>query len=183
MTSVVITVGGALIGLLCAAYVIWPWWKKGSAAAGAAKLAKPGGPAAGGKRNWRTLAPFGYAMCIGVMSATCVGGILGTVAHRIGGASNVGGNWLLSWLAGSASPAVTRPSLTLLQPGGAVVLIVTVFILGMWLRSTSGKQKQYLVLGIICGCTLGPTAGLAGLAGKLLVPAANTAGAKIVGLI
>lgn len=183
MTRVVITVGGALVGLLCATWVIWPWWKKGSAAASASKMVKPGAGAGGKGRDWRALMPFFFALCIGVMSATCVGGILGTIAHRIGGASNTGGNWLLSWLAGSQSPTVTRPSLTMLQPGGAVVLILFVFILGLWLRSTGGKQKQHLILGIICGCTLGPTAGLAGLAGKFLVPFANMAGAKIVGLI
>jgi hypothetical protein len=176
---IVITVGGALVGLLATLAVVLPWYRK----SGGAAPAKPGKPAAKGGRNWKTLAPFGAGLAIGVLSATCVGGMLGLAARRIGGGSNTAGDRILTWLTGVNSQAVTRAGLGTLQPGGAVVLIcLLVGVIVVW-RSSGRTLRRDMGLGLLAGCTLGPTAGLAGLAAVVLVPVVNSAGGAMVGLL
>lgn len=179
--NAVITVGGALIGLLAALAVLLPWWKKGGAKA-AAPAKGSAAPAAGG-RSIKTLRPFGAGLAVGILSATCVGGALGTIAHRIGGGSNMVGDRLLSWSTGSGSPAVTRRALNQLTPGGAVVLILLLVGMIIVWRGSAKRVRKDLGLGILAGTTLGPTAGLAGLAAAGLVPLVNWAGNSLVGLM
>jgi hypothetical protein len=52
----------------------------------------------------------------------------------------------------------------------------------VWRKSSKALRKD-LVFGVVSGCTLGPTAGLAGLAAVVLVPAVNGAGGYLVGLL
>jgi hypothetical protein len=178
---IVITVGGALIGLLACLAVLLPWWRKSGSGGG-----KGGGPnltKGGGSRNYRQLAPFGSGLAIGVMSATCVGGLLGLTARRIGGSSNTAGDHILTGLTGVTPQSVTRAGLAALQPGGAVVLILLMVAVGMVWRASGKKVRRDLGLGLLAGCTLGPTAGLAGVAALILVPTVNSAGGYLVGLM
>lgn len=181
---IVITVGGALIGLLACTTVLLPWWRKsggGSAPAPGGKLTK-GAPAPAAKgRNWKQLSHFGAGLAVGVLSATCVGGMLGLAARRIGGGSNTAGDKLLNWLTGVGSQAVTRHGLAALQPGGALVLVVLLVGLVIVWRASGRAVRKDLALGVLAGCTLGPTAGLAGIAAVVLVPSVNWAGGLIVG--
>lgn len=172
-----ITYGGALIGLLCCLFVLLPWYRKGGKGGGP-KMAKGDG---GGSRSARDLTHFGIGGAIGILSATCVGGALGTIAHRIGGGSNSLGDRVMSFMTGVGSPAVSRTALNRLQPGGALVLILLLVGLVIVWRASGKKIKKDLGLGLIAGCTLGPTAGLAGLAAVVLVPTVNTIGAYTVG--
>ena len=177
---IVITVGGALIGLLACLAVLLPWYRKSGSGGG---KGGPKGAAGAGGRNWKTLAPFGSGLAIGVLSATCVGGMLGLAARRIGGGSNTAGDRLLSWLTGVNSQAVTRAGLAALNPGGAVVLVLLlVGVVIVW-RSSGKRIRRDMGLGLLAGCTLGPTAGLAGLAAVVLVPVVNSAGGALVGLL
>jgi hypothetical protein len=180
--NAVITVGGALVGLLAALAVLLPWYRKGGKAPADPAAKGPAKSPAGG-RSIKTLRPFGAGLALGIMSATCVGGALGTIAHRIGGGSNMVGDRLLSWSTGSASPAVTRHALNQLSPGGAVVLILLLVGLVIVWRGSAKRIRKDLGLGILAGCTLGPTAGLAGLAAVALVPLVNWAGNAVVGLL
>lgn len=183
---IVITVGGALIGALACLAVLLPWWRKssGSAAPAAGGKLSKGAPAPAAKgRNWKALSHFGTGLAVGVLSATCVGGMLGLAARRIGGGSNTAGDKLLSWLTGVGSQAVTRKGLAALQPGGAVVLILLLVGLVIVWRASGRAVRKDLALGLLAGCTLGPTAGLAGIAAVVLVPAVNSAGGALVGLL
>ncbi|WP_037605824.1 hypothetical protein [Streptacidiphilus rugosus] len=177
-----ITVGGVLVGLLAAAIVVVPWWRKGGGAKPADPLAK--GPAKSSKgRNWKALGPFGSALSFGTLCALCTGGLLGQAAHRLGQGSDTLGDKLLSTLTGSNSPAVSHQGLAMLQPGGAVVLILLMVGIIIWWRGSGRTMRRDMLLGLLSGITLGPTAGLAGLAGLLLAPAANQVGAWVVGLL
>lgn len=178
---IVITVGGALIGLLAALAVLLPWWRKSGGGGGG--KSKGGPPTAGGGRNFKALGPFAGGVALGVLSATTVGGALGLVARRIGGGSNTAGDRILAWLTGVGSQSVTRAGLGTLSPGGAVVLILLlVGVVIVW-RSSGKALRRDLGLGVLCGCTLGPTAGLAGIAAVVLVPAVNWAGGAVVGAL
>lgn len=173
--TTVITVGGVLVGLLAALLVLLPWWRKGGS-----KGMKGDG---GGSRNIKDLTHFGAGIAVGTLSATCVGGFLGTIAHSIGGGSNTVGNNLIGWLTGEASPAVTRRALNALTPGGAVVLILLLVAIVLVWRKSARRIRKDLGLGVLAGCTLGPSAGLAGLAAYVLVPIVNTCGNYVVGLM
>lgn len=174
-----ITVGGVLVGLLAAAIVLIPWWRKNGSSKGADPLAKGAGKA----RNWKQLGPFACALSFGALCALCTGGLLGQAAHRLGQGSNTLGDKLLSTLTGSNSPAVSRQGLAMLQPGGAVVLILLLIGIIIWWRGSGRTMRRDMLLGLLSGITLGPTAGLAGVAGLLLAPAANQVGAWVVGLL
>jgi hypothetical protein len=180
---IVITVGGALVGLLACVAVLLPWWRKsGSGPAPSGPNMKKGGGGGGG-RNWKQLSHFGAGLAVGVLSATCVGGMLGLAARRIGGGSNTAGDKLLAWLTGVGSQAVTRKGLAALQPGGAVILVLLLVGLVIVWRASGRAVRKDLGLGLLAGCTLGPTAGLAGFAAVVLVPSVNWAGGLIVGAL
>jgi hypothetical protein len=179
VSNAVITVGGALVGLLATLAVVLPWWRKGGKGGGP----KGKGETPAGGRNAKDLAHFGTGAAIGILSATCVGGALGTIAHRVGGGSNMLGDRILSFMTGAASPAVTRRSLNALSPGGAVVLILLLVGLVLVWRASHRRIRKDLGLGVLAGCTLGPTAGLAGLAAVVLVPIVNTVGNYLVGML
>lgn len=176
--NIAITVGGALVGLLAATWVLLPWWRKSSGSSG--HLGKGGG---GGGRNWKHLTPFGTAFAFGTLCSLCAGGLLGNAAHRLGQGSNTIGDKILSVMTGANSPAVARHGLGMLHPGGAVALILLLIGLVIWWRGSGRTMRRDMALGILSGVTLGPTAGIAGIAAVVLAPAANTAGGWLVGLL
>lgn len=188
MKFMTVTVGEALVGILILIYVVLPLWRKTGPAPAAAPSGKKGAPAAGpagrGARNWRELRMFGFAFAVGVLAMTTAGGAIGYAAHWTGAASGTAGDWALTWLTGAKSQAIGRHGLGPLGPGGSVVLVALVFALGMILRSTTNrKHKRDLMFGTLTGICLGPTAGILGLAGVILVPSVNLLGDKLVGLL
>lgn len=186
MNLMTVTVGEALVGILILIYVILPWWRKTGSAPAAGPSLKKGAPAAGGRggRNWRELRLFGFAFAVGVLAMTTAGGAIGYAAHWTGQASGAAGDWALKWLTGAATQTIGRHGLGPLGPGGSVVLIALVFALGLILRSTTNKKhKRDVLFGTLTGICLGPTAGVLGLAGVVLVPAVNLLGDKLVGLL
>lgn len=186
MNYMSVTVGEALVGILVLIYVILPWWRKTSSAPAAGPSLKKGAPAPAGRggRNWRELRMFGFSFAVGVLAMTTAGGAIGYAAHWTGSASGTVGDWALKWLTGAASQTIGRHGLGPLGAGGSVVLLALVFSLGLILRSTSNKKiKRDVVFGTLTGICLGPTAGILGLAGVVLVPAVNMLGDKLVGLL
>ena len=175
--TILITVGGALIGLIAAAIVLVPWYRKGGG--GKVQIGKGGG----GGRNWKALSAFGTAFALGTLCSVATGGLLGQAARRLGQGSNTLGDKLLSVMTGSDSPAVTRHGLAMLQPGGAVALIILLVVVVIWFRGSGKTIRRDMILGIISGAALGPTAGIAGIAAVVLAPAANMAGGWLVGLM
>ena len=183
-----VTVGEALVGMLILVWVVLPWWRKtGSAPASAGPQMKKGAPAAApsrGGRNWRDLRMFGFAAAVGVLAMTTVGGAIGYTAHWTGSAAGTAGDWALSWLTGTSGKSIARHGLGPLAQGGSVVLVCLIFAIGIILRSSSNKKiKRDTIAGTLTGICLGPTAGILGLAGVVLVPAVNLLGDKLVGLL
>lgn len=187
MNLVGVTVGEALIGILVAIYVLLPWWRKTSSAPAAASGGKKGGPPAAtsrGGRNWRDLRMFGFAFAVGVLAMTTAGGAIGYAAHWTGSAAGTAGDWALNWLTGATTQTTGRHGLGPLGTGGSVVLVSMIFALILIWRSTNNKKlKREVLFGTLTGICLGPTAGILGIAGLVLVPAVNMLGDKLVGLL
>jgi hypothetical protein len=175
-----ITVGGALIGLMAALIVLVPWYRANRAGKKGDVFTKGTGSR---KRNWAALGPFGWAFTLGTLSSLATGGLMGKAAMGIANGSNTLGSRLLSSLAGADSPTVTRHGITLLSPGGAGALLLVELGLIIWWRLSGGAVRWQMAMGVISGATLGPTAGIAGIAGVILAPAFNTGGGWLVGLL
>ena len=171
--------GGALVGLLAVASVLVPWYRKHGSKAGGGDKGSPGGKG----RNLKALAPFGWTLVLGTLSSLAVGGWMGAAAHGVGAGSNTVGAKLLSSLAGANSPAVTRRGIAMLNPGGAVMLVLVLIGCIIWFWMNRRGVRLQMAAGYIAGATLGPTAGLAGVAGVVLAPIANTVGGYLVGLL
>lgn len=165
-----------MVGLLAIAAVLVPWYKKhGRKAGGAAK-------GTGGKgRNVVYLAPFGWTFLEGVMASLATGGLMGKTAYAISAGSNTLGDKLLSSLAGATGPGVNRTGIAMLAPGGAVLLVLLLLCVAIWFWVSNRSIKLQMILGLIAGVTLGPTAGIAGVAGVVVSPIVNTAGGWLVG--
>ncbi|MEZ0066702.1 hypothetical protein ABIA32_002714 [Streptacidiphilus sp. MAP12-20] len=179
------TVGGALFGLIAALIVLLPWYRKSGGGAAKVDLAKGGPPKSAGRggRNWKQLGPFGFAFAIGTLCSLCSGGLLGAMAHQLGnGSSSIGSN-VLAVLTGAASPAVARHAQQRLTAGGAVVLVLLVVGAIVWWRGSGRGMHRDLLCGMLSGVTLGPTAGIGGLAAVALSPVVDQVGGWLVGLL
>jgi hypothetical protein len=179
MNSHHVTTGGVLIGLLAIAVVIVPWYRKNTGGKGRAGLEKGAG---GRKRDWAALGPFFWVFVLGTLSSLAVGGIIGQTALRIDQGSNTLGDQVLSAAAGADSPGVTRAGIAMLQPGGAVLLILVLIGCLIWFWISRRPVKWQMLMGLLAGCTLGPTAGIAGVAGVIAAPVFNFIGAYLVGI-
>jgi hypothetical protein len=157
--------GGALIGLLAAAAVLVPWYRRH-----------------GRKRDFMPLGPFLWSMTLGALAALATGGLMGKSARAIATSSNSMGAQMLSTLAGANAPSVTRKGITMLTPGGAVMLIVVLLGCLIWLWTHSWGIRFKMFAGLVAGVTLGPTAGIAGLIGVVIAPIFNYGGNWIVGV-
>jgi hypothetical protein len=174
-----VTTGSVLIGLLAIAVVLVPWYRKNTSGKSKIGMEKTAG---GRKRDWAALGPFGWAFLLGTLSSLAVGGIMGQTALRIDQGSNTLGDQILSTTAGADSPSVTRAGIAMLQPGGAVLLILVLIGCLLWFWISRRIVKWHMLMGLLAGCTLGPTAGVAGIAGVIAAPAFNFVGAYLVGI-
>jgi hypothetical protein len=176
-----VTTGGVLIGLLSVAVVLVPWYRRHGGKSGD-PLTK-GTAGGGGKRQkLAELGPFLWAFTLGTLSSLAAGGLMGQTALRIDQSSNVLGDRMLYTLAGASSPSVTRPGIAMLQPGGSVLLVTVLIGCAIWFWASKRAIKWRMVAGLLAGCTLGPTAGVAGVAGVIAAPVFNTVGAWLVGI-
>lgn len=177
MSAHYVTAGSVLIGLLLVALRGITWYRKHGRKGASAK-----GGEGGGKRKLGPLGPFLWAMTLGTLSALATGGILGATASGVAASSNTFGDQLLSTIAGAKSPSVTRAGIHMLGSGGSVLLIILLFCCLAWFWMHGWRIRAEMIGGYIAGVTLGPTAGLAGLAGVLLSPIFNYGGNYITGL-
>jgi hypothetical protein len=173
-----ITVGGALVGLVLCAIVIWPWWRK-SGGGGKGGGFKESATAAG--RNWKQLLPFLGALALGIVLAVSVGGLIGGAATKVRTGSDQLGDDSLHTLTGASGETVTHSGLAHLQAGAAVVVLILLTVVVLTFRKGSKAMKRDLGFGLIAGTTLGPYAAATGLATAILLPLVNAAGAHIMG--
>lgn len=168
-----VTAGSVLVGLLAVACRLVPWYRKHG-------RKKGGGDGGGGKGKIAPLGPFLLTVVLGTLSALATGGLLGQSARSVAASGNTIGDQLLSTIAGANSPSVTRKGIDMLSPGGSVLLIILLLVCLLWFWMHGWRIKIEMICGYIAGVTLGPTAGLAGIAGIVLAPIFNFGGGWIV---
>ncbi|MFC1410490.1 hypothetical protein ACEZCY_14620 [Streptacidiphilus sp. N1-12] len=173
-----VSAGGALVGLLATGSVLTYWYFKHGRKGGGQGIKGDGG---GKGRQWIRLAPFAWAATLGVMSSLATGGAMGNTAVQVGISSNDLGNQLLSSLAGADAPAITRAGTVMLNGWGSICLVIVLLGVLIWLAVSKWGVRIQLLLGYVAGCTLGPTAGIAGIAGVVIAPLFNWIGLALVG--
>lgn len=153
-----------MIGLLAIVARGIPWYRKH-----------------GKRRDFMPLGPFLWMMLEGVLASLATGGLMGKAAYAISAGSNTLGDQMLSSLAGANGPGVNRTGIDMLTPGGAVLLVLVLLGCLIWFWKASWTVRLQMALGLIAGVTLGPTAGIAGVAGVVVSPIFNTFGGWLVG--
>lgn len=164
-----LTVGGLAVGLSVAVWYLLRWWhaEKGK------KTAK----------NWRELTPFASGIMLGILAASCAGGILGTVAGWVRSLSNTAGDKVVSGATGSGPQALAVAGAPALSPGGALLTVVAfVALFALWKKIKDASRKP-LAFGSVCGVTLGMSSGVAGSVALALLPLVNSAGSSVLGII
>ncbi len=170
----IVTYGGITVGLLILGYTLTSWWP------GTKAVRKD--PA----RAFGALLPFLAAWSYGVLAILTVGGLIGWIADTALWISNWLGDVALVWGVGG-EPGQHGPTvayLPLTQPGGAIVLILTVVIVAAVKRKrTSDEMRRSIKGGAWCGICLGTSAGVAGFAAVPLAQAVNWAGGALYGVV
>ncbi|MGW6743764.1 hypothetical protein ACWGDX_24100 [Streptomyces sp. NPDC055025] len=163
-----LTVGGIALGLAILTWYLVPWWR-------AQKNAK--------SKDWKSLIPLGFGIMLGILAASCAGGLFGTIAGWTQSAANAAGGAAISSATGSAAPAVATVGIPALTPGGALLVIACfVAAAALWKKVPETSRKAG-VLGSVVGLTLGMSAGAAGAVALALIPAMNSMGNGLLGAI
>jgi hypothetical protein len=166
----IVTIGGVTVGLALLVSYLVTWWP------GMKKLR---GNALG---QLGLLLPFLAAWAYGVLTILTVGGLIGWAADTALWISNWLGDVALVWGVGTTAgtSAGGGTYLPLTQTGGALVLLMTVFMVAAVKKSRYGRDLKQ---GAWCGICLGTSAGIAGTAAVPLAQAANTIGATVYGVL
>lgn len=161
MTSTTtLTLGGLLAALLILLANLHPWWTGG--------------------REMKQLAPFGKGFSAAACAAACPGGLLGWTHSHAGTAANGAGERTSVAASGTASGSgLTTGQLVGLGMTGAVIVVLTVFLVGLEYKRAGKKDKRRIVGGFFVGSVLLLTAGVAG-ALAWLPSALNGAGDAVV---
>jgi hypothetical protein len=154
-----------------------------------ATLVKKGGgkgsddaaPAA--KFNLLAHAPFLLGLAVGMLAISCPGGLAGTGAGKILGLSNAIGDKLLSAGVGGHTTAATRHAAQIMDQYGALVVLLLLVAAFIVRKSLPKPQRRQLGYGAWCGCTIGLSAGAAGITGAVLVPLAEQLGHALGGAV
>lgn len=138
-----LTLGGLLAALIVLAANLHPWWT--------------------GNREMKQLKAFGQGFVAAACAAACPGGILGWAHSHTGAAANKAGESTSSAAAGSSSTSnLTTGQLTGLSATGAVIVVVTVFLVSLSYKGAGKKDKKRLLGGAFVGSAFLLTAGVAG---------------------
>lgn len=175
--NLMVTYGGALVGLILAALVLVPWWRKGGG--GKSEIGK----GAAGGRNWKAIAPFVLALLLGVVCCASVGGLIGGAARKAAQGSDQLGDDGLNLLAGAGSQHLVHASPGRVQAGGAMVVIIALVVLWLVGRRGSKQVKRDLGLGLLAGVCLGPTAAMIQLTSHFLLPLLGGIGSPLTGWV
>lgn len=138
----------------------------------------------GGKaRGWRGLVfPFLPIFLYGMLLTLSAGGALGWLAHISLWGSNQVGDKALRYGVGSGTQNVTRSvSMVLTPPGHVVVLVATVVLVIIFMRSKKISRAQ-VFLYFVSGTCLALSSGVAGFFAGLLAPGVDTLGGFVAGL-
>ncbi|MFD7516068.1 hypothetical protein ACFV85_14875 [Streptomyces niveus] len=163
-----LTVGGLAVGLSVLVWYLLRWWH---------------GQKNNKTKDWRSLTPFASGVLLGILAATCAGGLLGTVASWVRGLSNSAGDKVVAGATGTSPEALGAAGVPGLTSGGALLTVVAfVSLIALWKKIKATSRKP-LGFGGLCGCTLGMSSGVAGSVALALIPLVNEAGDSILGII
>lgn len=162
----VVSLGGVTVGLSLLGWEVTTWW--------------PGRKRA--LKHLLEMLPFTVAALYGMLLILSAGGLLGLGADWTLWGSSAIGDAVLEYGLDSPSPEVTRTSNLALTAGGhAFVIVSTVVLVAVWTKRRGFNWS--LLRAVVCGISLGLSAGVAGIAGYVLSPVVSTAGDFIVGLL
>jgi hypothetical protein len=137
----------------------------------------------GGKaKGWRGLVlPFLPIFLYGMLLTLSAGGALGWLAHISLWGSNQVGDKALLYGVGSGTSNVTRSvSMVLTPPGHLVVLVATVVLVLIFLRSRKISRLE-VSLYFVSGTCLALSSGVAGFFATLMAPGVDTLGGWVAG--
>jgi hypothetical protein len=138
-----LTLGGLLLALIILTCNFYPWWT--------------------GNREMKMLAAFGKGSAAGISAAMCPGGILGWAHSRSGTVGNGIGERTSQATTGTASgQGLTTGQLVGLGSTGAVIVVLTVLIVGLAYKEAGKKDRRRIIGGAYVGSTMCLTAGAAG---------------------
>lgn len=126
--------------------------------------------------NIRAHIPFLLGAALGMLAISVPGGFIGTAAGHILGISNSLGDKLLSAGTGGHTTAATRHAAQTMDQYGSLVVALLVFAVFVLRKTLAKPHRKALRFGVWCGCTLGLSAGAAGLTASVLIPIAEQLG-------
>jgi subtilisin family serine protease len=164
-----LTVGGLAVGISVLVWYLLRWWHS-------QQNAKTG-------KDWRALSPLGSGVGLGILAASCAGGLLGTIAGWIRNISNAAGDKVINGATGSNSQTLATAGVPALTAGGALIVVASfAALLAMW-KKVKDTSRKPLVLGSVAGITVGMSPGVAGSVAVALIPLVNEAGNSVIGII
>lgn len=164
-----LTVGGLAVGLSVLAWYLLRWWHS-------QKNVK-------GSKDWRSLAPFASGILLGILAASCAGGLLGTISGWIRALSNAAGDKVVAGATGTTPQALAAAGAPTLSDGGALLTVAAfVSLIALWKKIKETSRKP-IGFGSVAGSTLGMSSGVAGSVALALIPLVNEAGDSLLGII
>lgn len=164
-----LTVGGLAVGLSVLVWYLIRWWHS-------QKSKKD-------SKDWKALVPFASGIGLGILAASCAGGILGTVAGWIRRLSDIAGDKVVGGATGSGTQALSVAGVPPLTSGGALIVgAAFVALFALWKKIHAGSRKP-IMFGSVCGVTLGMSPGIAGTVALALLPLVNNTGNSLLGMI
>ena len=97
-----LSVGGLGVGLAVLVWYLLRWWNS-------QKNIKTG-------KDWRSLTPLASGITLGILAASCAGGLLGTVAGWVRSLSNMAGDKAISGATGTATQTIGTAGVPALTP-------------------------------------------------------------------
>jgi hypothetical protein len=177
-----VSVGGLAIGLGILAWYLFPWWWKGRKSKNSGK-SSGGGQESGSKRDWRELLPLASGLAIGSLAAACTGGLLGWAAHGVSRANESVGDVAVTGATGAEGTGVDQGALPTLNGGAAIVaFLALVAVVALWKKMPEAMRKE-LAAGGWAGVSLALSAGAAGVLARTVVPAVNSLGDSLTGVL
>ncbi|MFD7731882.1 hypothetical protein ACFV6F_16025 [Kitasatospora phosalacinea] len=167
-----LTIGGLLVGMAI------PIWHTSRFA-----MANIKNSSAAMKGAVDDLVPLAAGMGYGAIATATTSGLIGFATGAITWLGN-GAGTLAMWGAtgGDADLAVRSASNELTGMGNLILLLLTVVVVGAW-KKVPTKWKSKMRVGMVSGVLLGLSATLGGAVMATVIPAANSAGAALVGTI
>ncbi|MEV4559090.1 hypothetical protein AB0K51_19160 [Kitasatospora sp. NPDC049285] len=134
-------------------------------------------------RNSTELVPVVLGMAYGTFTTATTAGLIGAFTGIVTWLGNGAGSLAMWGLVGGHTTLNVRSNpLELDGAGGLVLLLVSIAIIAAW-KPVPEQAKKRMKWGVVSGILLGLSATLGGAVAATIIPAANSAGAAIVGAI